>query len=297
MRDNLLLERSYVPKTKSWLLPKENFLPTMYDLPSEEPEDSGLPDDFHYHQPQLLRETFCPPNSSPEQIYVASDLNLYYDVEHHDWYKRPDWFAVLGVPPLYGAERELRYSYVIWQEKVSPFIVIELLSEGTEKEDLGQTSRKSVKKPPTKWEVYEQQLQIPYYVVFSRNPDKFQAFQLINGRYHELTLDKGRFWLPQIQLGLGLWQGNYNGAERQWLRWYDAKNRWISTPLEHLSEESQARLAEKQRADSEAKARLAEKQRADSEAKARLAEKQRADSAETELARLKALLTKEGLSL
>jgi Uma2 family endonuclease len=276
MRDNLLLERSYVPKTKPWLLPKENFLPTMYDLPSEEPEESGLPDDFHYHQPQLLRETFCPPNSSPEQIYVASDLNLYYDVEHHDWYKRPDWFAVLGVPPLYGAERELRYSYVIWQEKVSPFIVIELLSEGTEKEDLGQTSRKSVKKPPTKWEVYEQQLQIPYYVVFSRNPDKFQAFQLIKGRYHELTLDKGRFWLPQIQLGLGLWQGNYNGAERQWLRWYDASNRWISTPLEHLSEESQARLAEKQRAD---------------------VEKQRADSAEAELARLKALLAKQGLSL
>ena len=109
------------------------------------------------------------------------------------------------------------------------------------------------------------------------------AFQLIKGHYHELTLDKGRFWLPQIQLGLGLWQGNYNGAERQWLRWYEASNRWISTPLEHLSEESQARLAEKQRADSEAKARLAEKQRA--------------DLAEAELARLKALLAKQGLSL
>ncbi len=92
---------------------------------------------------------------------------------------------------------------------------------------------------------------------------------MIKGRYHELTLDKGRFWLPQIQLGLGLWQGNYNGAERQWLRWYDASNRWISTPLEHLSEESQARLAEKQRA----------------------------DSAEAELSRLKALLAKKDLSL
>jgi hypothetical protein len=30
-------------------------LPTMYDLPSEDPEEMGLPDEF---QPKLLRETF-----------------------------------------------------------------------------------------------------------------------------------------------------------------------------------------------------------------------------------------------
>jgi Uma2 family endonuclease len=269
IRTNLLLERSYVPKTivptkraKPVLL-KER-LPTMYDLPSEDPEEPGLPDDFHYHQPQLLRETFRPPNYSSEEVYVASDLNLYYDVRHHNWYKRPDWFAVLGVPPFYGAERDLRYSYVIWQEKVAPFIAVELLSEGTEKEDLGETLREH-EKPPTKWEVYEQRLRIPYYVVFSREPEKFQAFQLIKGRYHELTLDEERFWLPQIQLGLGLWQGDYHGSERQWLRWYDAKNKWVSTPVE----------VEKQRADSAT---------------------QRADSAEAELARLKALLAKKGLS-
>jgi Uma2 family endonuclease len=57
----------------------------------------------------------------------------------------------------------MRYSYVVWQEKVIPFIVVELLSEGTEKEDLGKTLRE-IKEPPTKWEVYEQILKIPYYV-------------------------------------------------------------------------------------------------------------------------------------
>ena len=262
MSTNVLLERSYIPKTfepsekiKSFLA-KER-LPTMYDLPSEYPEEPGLPDDFHYHQPQLLRETFCLPNYSVEEIYVASDLNLYYDANHTDWYKRPDWFAVLGVPPFYGDERELRYSYVVWDEKIVPFIVVELLSDSTEKEDLGQTLRKG-KKPPTKWEVYEQLLQIPYYVVFSRKSGQLQIFQLIEGRYQKLTLIKDRFWLPQIQLGLGLWQGNYHSLERQWLRWYNAKS-WVSTPVE----------LEKQRADSEA---------------------QRADSAEAELARLKKLL-------
>jgi hypothetical protein len=33
-------------------------LPTMYDLPSEDPEEPGLPDEFHDLQPQLLSRTF-----------------------------------------------------------------------------------------------------------------------------------------------------------------------------------------------------------------------------------------------
>jgi hypothetical protein len=36
-------------------------LPTMYDLPSEDPEEPGLPDEFHDLQPQLLSLTFRPP--------------------------------------------------------------------------------------------------------------------------------------------------------------------------------------------------------------------------------------------
>ncbi len=57
--------------------PARETLPTMYDLPSEDPEEPGLPDDFHYFQPQLLRETFAPPVWSADQVYVATDLNLY----------------------------------------------------------------------------------------------------------------------------------------------------------------------------------------------------------------------------
>jgi hypothetical protein len=30
----------------------------MYDLPSEDPKEPDLPDEFHDYQPQLLRETF-----------------------------------------------------------------------------------------------------------------------------------------------------------------------------------------------------------------------------------------------
>ena len=54
-------------------------LPTMYDLPSENPEEPGLPDEFHDFQPELLRLTFRPGNYPSEQVFCGSDMNLYYD--------------------------------------------------------------------------------------------------------------------------------------------------------------------------------------------------------------------------
>jgi Uma2 family endonuclease len=126
--------------------PKET-LPTMYDLPSEDPEEPGLPDEFHIYQPRLLQETFRPPNYPANDVFVATDLNLYYDVHHPLWYKRPDWFVVLGNSHLHE-EQELRLSYVIWQEGVNLFVAVEFLSPGTEREDLGQTLRIPTNLPP-----------------------------------------------------------------------------------------------------------------------------------------------------
>ena len=241
--------------------PKE-VLPTMYDLPSEDPEEPGLPDEFHDLQPQFLRETFRPPSHPPDQVFVASDLNLYYDPRHPLWYKRPDWFAVVGIPRLYE-QRELRLSYVIWQEGVDPSVVVELLSPGTEKEDLGQTLR-DVNQPPTKWEVYEQILRVPYYIVFNRYSNQLQAFQNLAGRYQELnltkstkrtevpsgrTLTQSQLWLPELGLGLGLWQGEYEGIEGLWMRWRDVEGKWIPTSAERAEQERQQVEQERQRAD------------------------------------------------
>ena len=99
------------------------------------------------------------------------------------------------MPRLYD-EIDLRLSYVVWQEGVNPLVVVEFLSPGTAKEDLGEnievvedeglnssdeaavtTVSEAVaagrngrvkEKPPRKWEVYERILRVPYYVVLSR---------------------------------------------------------------------------------------------------------------------------------
>ncbi len=142
---------------------------------------------------------------------------------------------------------DLRWSYVIWQEGVSPFLVVELLSPGTEDEDLGQNVRE-LGKPPTKWEVYERILRVPFYVVFDRYGQTLRVFQLFGDRYTAASLNEGRFWLDELQLGLGVWQGRYQDIEGQWLRWYDADGAWIPTQRER------GQLAEQQ-AQAEAEAR------------------------------------------
>ncbi|BAZ81851.1 Uma2 family endonuclease [Sphaerospermopsis kisseleviana CS-549] len=211
-------------------IPAQETLPTMYDLPSEYVEYSGLPDEFHLLQPRLLTDTFLPPNYPPDQVFVASDLNLYYDTRNPLWYKRPDWFAVVGVSRLFD-QRELRLSYVMWQEIIAPLVMVELLSPKTEKEDLGRTLRE-VNQPPTKWEVYERIVRVPYYIIFDRYTDKLQAFQLVADRYEEIDVSSGKIWMPGIELGLGLWQGSFEGIERLWLRWYDSTGNWVLTPVE-----------------------------------------------------------------
>ncbi len=82
-------------------------------------------------------------------------------------------------------QRESRLSYVIWQEGVALFIAIELLSPSTEKEDLGEVTPKA-NQPPTKWEVYEKILRIPYYVVFNGNSNKLRLFELVRNNYREV---------------------------------------------------------------------------------------------------------------
>jgi Uma2 family endonuclease len=230
-----------------------NTLPTMYDLPSEDLEESGLPDEFHDVQPDLLKET-CRP--AADDFFIGADLNLYYDVKHTGWYKRPDWFLVLDVPASKSIA-DSRLSYVIWQEGITPFLMVELLSPGTEAEDLGQTLR-VVGKPPTKWQVYEQILRVPYYALFDRYTNQFRIFCLQATRYVELTINVQGYWFQEIELGLGVWSGSYQGMTGQWLRWYDRQGNWV------LTDRERELLANKRAQEADERAKSAN-QRADQE--------------------------------
>jgi Uma2 family endonuclease len=233
-------------------------LPTMYDLPSEDPEEPGLPDDYHDLQPQLLSRTLRLSGYSEPEIYTASDLNLYYDLSHPLWYKRPDWFLVVGVPRLYPEGDGDRESYVIWQEKVSPAVVVEFLSPGTEADDLGRFSRRSPKpqpanSPPSKFIVYEQILKVPHYLVYNKRDRRLRYFQLASGSYQEQSVatDNPRIWLNDLDIGLAVWQGKFGGLPKHWIRWCDRSGNVLLTDTEAALEEKAIAQQQQQQAEAE----------------------------------------------
>ena len=160
--------------------------------------------------------------------------------------------------------RDLRLSYVIWQEMVRPTVVVGLLSPGMEKEDLGRSTRLS-SQPPTKWEVYEQILKMPYYIVFDRYTNDLKAFVLTGDFYKEMQLTEPKIKIPQLELSLGLWSGEYEGINRIWLRWYDSLDKLILTSTEEKAMIQEELQTERQRAETERLRAETERQRAETE--------------------------------
>ena len=239
--------------------PRET-LPTMYDLPSENPEEPGLPDEFHDLQPQLLSRTLQLSDYPRNNYFTASDLNLYYDVNHPLWYKRPDWFLAVDVPRLYDG-KDLRRSYVVWQEGKSPYVTLEFLSPGTEAEDLGRfrdatsaVNRTSSDNTPAKLEVYERYLRVPHYLVYSRTTQQLRYFKLDGGQYQERSLNRENpiVWLADLKLGLGIWSGVFEGVSGNWLRWCNRTGNWLLTD----TEQSEQQAAQERSAKEQAQAQL-----------------------------------------
>jgi Uma2 family endonuclease len=244
-------------------------LPTMYDLPSEAPEEPGLPDEYHDLQPQLLSRTLQLVQYSRQEWFTGTDLNLYYDPTHLRWYKRPDWFLSVGVSRLYDGE-DLRLSYVAWQEGKAPDVVVEFLSPGTAAEDLGRFADRDApqdsgekgkngvgdateelagkEKPPGKFEVYETYLRVTHYIVYSRYTQRLRYFWWNEGAYAEQALNPNNplIWLDDLAIGLGIWRGEFDQVEQDWLRWCDAEGNWLltDTEVEQQAKEQERRAKE-----------------------------------------------------
>jgi Uma2 family endonuclease len=278
-RKKTMLELSTTAEKKPLVSGKEN-LPTMYDLPSENPNEPGLPDEFHHLQPTLLSETFVSPYYDKDRVFCGTNMNLYYDVENTRLYKQPDWFVAVGVPRLYD-NCKLRYSYVVWQEGENPYVIVELLTPTTVTEDLGKYGASSIveeekrlrlnsaihpgdgirsNSPLSKWDVYEKKLSVPYYIVFSQKTKKLWFFKLENGQYKRQEIDENnpRLWMPELGLGLGLWAGKYRSINIVWLRWYDLNGNWIPT----IQEWGQKEKEEKEKVIAISEQKRIEKERA-----------------------------------
>lgn len=213
--------------------------------------------------------------------FVGGNLALYFSADQliKNDFVGPDVFVARPT------STRPRKSWVVWQENITPCVVIELLSEVTEKTDRTE-----------KMKIYAQTLKVGEYYLFDPVDGRLEGYRLSQRApaYVVIPPDPASedpiVDCEQLQLRLGVrWDDSPHG-EIPHLRWMTPSGAWVPTPAERARQERQRADAEMQRAEfAEARvARLAAKQRAD-------AEKQRAEAAEARAARLAAQLRALGI--
>ncbi len=206
-------------------------LPSAEDLPDS--DDTPVDNELQDLIPSLLKAILAWVWSSRMDWFFGVDMGIYYDPEQPPIV--PDGFLSLGVQRI--LDEELRLSYLLWEERVPPILVLEVVSQKRR----GEYSHKK--------KMYAK-LGIWYYVVYNpgrRRKPPLEVYRLVNGEY---ILQPGNpVWLPQVGLAIGHERGTYQGITRDWLYWYDEQGVRFLTPEEKatVAEQRAQRLAEELR--------------------------------------------------
>jgi Uma2 family endonuclease len=168
-------------------------LSQMPRLPANDyPTSDGRPmaeTDLHRKLMSDLIETLELWYARDPNVYVSGNLLLFYEQGDKRRHVSPDVFVVHGV------QKGLRPNYLLWEEKKTPDVVIELTSKTTRREDSNK-----------KWKLYEGRLAVKEYFLFDPTQDyltpPFQGYRRVRGKFRTVEAVAGR--LPSELLGLHL---------------------------------------------------------------------------------------------
>lgn len=195
-----------------------------------------LPDDFvlddepvdNINQPSLaaaLTESLEIAGKVPPNALTTTNYGICAAVNQKFVVKAPDWAYI---PAIRVPREEVKRSYTPQLQGEVPVIVMEFLSDT----EGGEYSIKPTY-PPGKWFFYEQVLRVTHYIIFEPDTGEIEAYQLDDGRYQIRTPDENnRYWIAQIGLFLGVWQGTRENRTGYWLRWWDKNGRLLLWGLE-----------------------------------------------------------------
>ncbi|NJK28125.1 MAG: Uma2 family endonuclease, partial [Coleofasciculaceae cyanobacterium SM2_3_26] len=169
-----------------------------------------------------------------EPFLAEANVGIYHTVSQPAIV--PDVFVSLDVqvPPEWW-EKPNR-CYLVWNFGKPPELVLEIVSNrvGNELTD--------------KLQLYAQ-MRVSYYVVYDPaghlGETPLRLYELRGRHYTELSEP----FLEQVNLGLTLWQGEFEGRHDSWLRWCDAQGNLLFTGDEKAEQERQRAEQERQRAD------------------------------------------------
>ncbi|MDJ1172854.1 Uma2 family endonuclease [Roseofilum capinflatum] len=212
------------------------------------PEDFKLPDDpvDNIYQPALaaaLTESLDQAGELAETSLTPTNYGICATVNGKMVVKAPDWAYI---PQIRVDREEVSRSYTPNLQGDMPTIVLEFLSET----EGGEYSIKETY-PPGKYFYYEQILRVPNYGIFDPKTGVLEVYRLNDQQRYELETPnpEGRFWIPEMNLYLGVWQGCRENLESYWLRWWDDEGNLLLWGTEKVKQERQRAEAERQRAD------------------------------------------------
>ncbi|MCL1473377.1 Uma2 family endonuclease [Argonema antarcticum] len=242
-----------------------------------------LPDDFilddepvdNINQPSLaaaLTESLLLAGRLPANALTFTNYGICATVNDKIVVKAPDWGYV---PEIRVSRDEVRRSYTPQLQGNLPVMVMEFVSDT----EGGEYSTKPTY-PPGKWFFYEQVLCIPNYTIFEPQTGVLEVYQLDDsGQYQVRQPDaNNRYWIAEMGLFLGLWQGSRENRTGWWLRWWDDNGEQLLWGSELAEQERQRAEQERQRAEQERQRAEQEQLRAD-----RLADQLRAAGIEPDL--------------
>ena len=200
-------------------------------------DDEPVDNIFSEKQQRLLTESlynsWLGPGESRSFLALAN-VGLFYDPTKQPLV--PDVLVSLEVKMPDNVWQKKNRSYFVKRYGKPPEVVIEIVSN------------KKGKETGSKLKGYAK-AGVRYYVVFDPeqqlNGSKLQVYELQNNRY----VEKHEWWLSEVQLGLTLWEGQYEDKYEVWLRWCDQNGNLISTGKEQIEQERrQKEQAEKEAA-------------------------------------------------
>lgn len=204
-------------------------LPSTEELPDS--NDTPVDNELQNLIPGLLKATLALSWGDRWDWFFGVDMAIYYNPEQPAIV--PDGFLSLEVKRF--IDEDLRLSYVLWEENKLPTLALEVVSQTHR----GEYSAKK--------DLYAKELGILYYVIYSpfrQKKSPLEVYRLIDGEY---ILQLGNpVWLPEINLGIGLERGLYQGIAREWVYWYDEEGQRLLTPEERVREAEERLIFEAQ---------------------------------------------------
>lgn len=215
---------------------------------SKLPDDYILPDDpvDNINQPLLaaaLTESLELANYLPDKALTATNYGICAKINGNLVVKAPDW---LYVPEITVERHEIIRSYTPQLQGSTPTLVLEFLSDSNG----GEYSVKQTY-PPGKYYFYEKILQVPNYGIFNPQTGELELYILKENQTYQLeTLSyASRYWIREMSLYLGVWEGKKENREGFWLRWWDDQGNLLLWGSEMVTQERQRAEQEYQRAE------------------------------------------------